>query len=227
MTLGRSGVPYITTWSAEESLPTTVIQRPGGGIAYLDETLVDRDENGVLWQRVPSRPGRGRPEFGKVHPLRQRRAMRRLLCGICGGVPDRTDEGVLWLVRDFRGDWPDWPDGMAATEPPVCLPCAHRSVGACPALRIGFVAVRVGQSTVAGVYGTVYQGGQPFPAPVDDAVVAFDDSAIRWVQAAQLVRELGDCTILRAMPERRDQLWQRDRPGVPNGVGDGTQAHPA
>jgi hypothetical protein len=68
--LQRGLVPYITTWSTEETLPTTVIaahRRPG--IAYADETLDDRDEHGILWLRTPSSPGRGRPLFGKVHPL--------------------------------------------------------------------------------------------------------------------------------------------------------------
>jgi hypothetical protein len=196
MTAGSGFVPYIATWSTELPMPTTVIERPWSGIGYLDETLGDRDENGVLWQRVPSRPGLGRPEFGRVHPLRQRRAMRRLLCGICAGQPDRTDQGVLWLIRDFRDDWPGWPERMAATEPPVCLPCAHKSVRACPALRTGHVAIRVGHSAIAGVYGARYQTGQPFPVAASDATVAFDDPAIRWIRATQLVRELHDCIIV-------------------------------
>jgi hypothetical protein len=189
-------VPYITTWSTEQPIATTLIERPWSGIGYADEILGDRDENGVLWQRMTSAPGQGRPLFGKVHPLRQRRAMRRLLCGVCGGPPDRTDAGVLWLLRDYRDDWPGWPERMAAVEPPVCLPCARVSVRACPALRRGHVAVRVGRSTVEGVYGIRYHVGQPFPASADDAVVTFDDPAIRWTRASQLVRELTDCTIV-------------------------------
>lgn len=191
-------VPYITTWSEERPLPATVIEHPRLGISYADETLGDRDENGVLWQRMPSRPGHGRPQFGKVHPLRQRRAMRRLLCGICGGPADRTEAGVLWLIRDFRGDWPDWPEGMAATEPPVCRPCARISVRACPALRAGYVAARIGDSRVAGVYGIRYQSD----GVADDANVAFEDPGIRWTRAAQLIRELRDCTLLGSDLER-------------------------
>jgi hypothetical protein len=189
-------VPYITTWSAERPAPVTVVERALSGIGYADETIADRDANGVLWPRVPSRPGQGRPQFGTVHAVRQRRAMRRLLCGICGGPPDRTDLGVLFLLTDFRDDWKGWPEGMACTEPPVCAPCASLSVRACPALRKGHVAIRVGHSAVAGVYGARYQAGQPFPTAVEDAVAAFDDPAIRWILAAQLVRELRDCTVV-------------------------------
>ena len=189
-------VPYITTWSAERPLPATVIERAWSGIGYADETVNDRDQNGVLWQRMPFCPGRGRPEFGRVHPLRQRRAMLKLLCGICGGPPDRTEQGVLWLIADYRDDWPGWPDGMAATEPPVCLSCARLSVRVCPALRTGHVTVRVGHSAVAGVYGARFRVAQPLPVATQEAVVAFDDPAIRWTQATQLVRELSECTIV-------------------------------
>ena len=189
-------VPFITTWSGEHPLPTQVIERRGAGIGFADETLGDRDEHGVLWRRVPSRPGTGRPRFGEVHPLRQRRTMRRLLCQVCAGPADHTDLGTLWLVRDHRDDWPQWPEHMAATEPPVCLPCARTSVRACPALRNGYAAIRVGRSVISGVYGAQYLPGPGLPIAAADVTLAYDDPAIRWTCAGQLVRELLDCTIV-------------------------------
>jgi hypothetical protein len=192
----RRVVPYIVSWSAEETTAPTVIERRGLGIGYLGETLLDRDEHGVLWRRTSSMHGRGHPEFGKIHPLRQRRAQHRLLCGICAGLPDRDERGVLWLVRDFRDDWPNWPEHMAATEPPICLPCARLSIRVCPSLRQGFVALRVGHSTVAGVRGLLYRSGIPYPVPVDEDVVAFCDPRIRWTLASNLVRELTQCSIV-------------------------------
>jgi hypothetical protein len=189
-------VPYITAWSGEQPLPTQVIERPGAGIAFADETLADRDLDGVLWTRTPSRPGLGRPEFGRVHPLRQRRAMRRLLCQVCGQPADRNDQDVLWLLKDHREDWPNWPENMANTYPPVCLPCAHTSIRACPALRRGCVAVRAKSSPVCGVFGVLYETGQPVPQSVKDVVIAYSNPAIRWTRAAQLVRSLQDCTIV-------------------------------
>src|SRR5213080_2620982 len=137
----RRIVPYTTRWSSEHRLRPPVIERPGGtGIAFADEILSDRDRHGVLWQRVPSRPGDGRPEFGMVHSGRQRRAMRNLLCQVCAGPADRDDHGTLWLLPDHPGyhdDWPGWPERMATPEPPVCLRCARIAVAACPALRKG------------------------------------------------------------------------------------------
>jgi hypothetical protein len=171
----------------------------GFGIAFADETISDRDPHGVLWQRVPARPTVGRPEFGNVHPGRQRRAMRNLLCQICADPADHDRLGTLWLLPDYPGyhqSWAGWPERMATPEPPVCRPCASIALRACPALRKGYVAIRVGHSIVGGVRGVVYQPGPLLPTPMDEALVAYDDPAIRWTVAAQLVRELFQCTIV-------------------------------
>ena len=192
----RVVVPYVTSWSEEEDPPYELVERRGFGLAYADETLADRDRRGVLWQRAGFGPGRGRPEFGKVHPLRQRRAMLRLLCQVCGGPADRTEDGVLWLFLDDRDDWPGWPENVAETEPPVCLACVRTSVRLCPALRRGAVAVRARRFPVAGVYGAVYRAGSSGPVAMRDGRIAFDDPAIRWVHATRLIRELHECAIV-------------------------------
>jgi hypothetical protein len=144
---------------------------------------------------MPSRPGVGRPEFGQVHALRQRRAMQRLLCQVCAGPADQTEDGVLWLLRDYQGDWPSWPNGMGVVDPPVCAACVGLLLRLCPALRRGAVLVRAGRFPVAGVRGALYRGG-PTPEAVKPALVAFEDPAIRWVRATNLVRELRECVIV-------------------------------
>lgn len=160
----RVAVPYITAWSEEQTPPAVLIELPGTGIAYPDETLADRDRNGVLWYRMPFRPGQGRPEFGKVHPLRQRQTMQRLLCQVCAGPANATKDGVLWLLKDHQADWPSWPNGMGVTEPPICLPCAQTSIRLCPALRKGAAVVRASSFTIAGVHGTLHRGGRTLRA---------------------------------------------------------------
>jgi hypothetical protein len=192
MLRGPVVAPYITSWSEEVDLPSRLVEVPGRGIAYADETVTDRDRRGVLWLRTLCRPGIGRPMYGLVHPLRQRRAMLRLLCQVCAGPADRTSEGVLWLARDWREDWPSWPNGMAETEPPVCVPCVRLSMRMCPALRKGAVVFRARRFPVAGVRGGRYAAGPRF---IGDVTVAYDDPAIRWVRATNLVRQLQDCTI--------------------------------
>ncbi len=190
-------VPYVAAWSGERTNLTPVIVRPDGlGIAYADEVLGDRDNNGILWARTPSRPGHGKPEFGSVHSSRQRRAMRKLLCQVCACPADHTDDGVLWVLEDHRDDWPGWPERMGVTEPPICPPCLRLSVRACPALRRGHAIFRVRHAPIAGIRGTRYRPGRSSPAPIGNSLLPLDDPGIHWTLAAHLVRELHDCTIL-------------------------------
>jgi len=187
--------PYIVMWSAEQDLPFTVVERRGFGIAYADEILADRDDHGVLRRRTSSGRRMG-----------DRSSAWFTACdsgGPCGGCcagmwrsADQTDDGVLWLLPDHRVDWAGWPSGMAAVEPPVCLPCVDLSASLCPALRKGSVVIRVRDFPVAGVRGALYQRGAVSPVATREAIVTFDDPAIRWVRATHLVRELRGCTII-------------------------------
>lgn len=188
--------PYVTAWSEEQAPSTTVVLRRGGGIAYEDESVHDRDRRGVLWSRTPNRPGYGRPVFGKVHPWRQRHAMQRLLCQVCACPADRTDDGVLWLLMDHRTDWVCWPNWMGVSEPPVCVPCMRLSVRQCPALRKGAVAVRAESFPVVGVSGALYRCKGLVPVAVGQDTVEFGDPRIKWLRAAHLIRRLSDCTII-------------------------------
>lgn len=188
--------PYITTWNAEQDLPYRLVERPGYGVGYVDELLGDRDTHGVLWQRPAVRHGIGKPEFGKVHPLRQRRAMRQLLCQVCAGPADRTGDGVLWLLRDFRDDWPRWPEGMTCNEPPICVPCVAVSLKLCPALRRGAAAFRAREFAVVGVRGALYRANTFAPVAIREASLAYDDPNVRWLVASALIRELRECTLV-------------------------------
>lgn len=128
-----------------------------------------------------------------MHPLRQRRAMRRLLCQVCGGPADRNEHGVLWLLRDHHDDWPNWPEGMANTYPPVCLPCARASIRECPALRRGYVAVRARHCPIVGVYGIRHALAGSLATPSGGTIATYEDPGIDWTLATQLVRSLHDC----------------------------------
>lgn len=194
-----SWVPYISAWTGEQtgaSDSEKIIERPGVGIAYSDETIHDRDEYGVLWNRTPSRIGVGRPLFKEVHPLRQRHAMRRLLCQICARPADRTAQGVLWLLADHRHDWAGWPEGVGNAHPPLCQECARVSVRLCPYLRRSHVALRARHCPIEGVSGGRYRSTLAGPVLTKVDVLAYDDPGTRWLQASQLVRTLYDCTIV-------------------------------
>nr|WP_198151634.1 hypothetical protein [Kibdelosporangium sp. MJ126-NF4] len=122
--------------------------------------------------------------------------MRRLLCQVCGEAADRTADGVLWLLPDFREDWPGWPDAMANAEPPICTRCVHLSVRLCPKLRQGSAIIRVRECPLAGVRGKLYESSGGGLVSVGSGAFAFDDPMIRWVQAFGLVRQLRGCTLL-------------------------------
>ena len=84
-------VPYAAAWTEEAVKVRGLTYRPGGGgLCYRDETPADRDRHGVLWTRVNSAPGEGKPDYRAMHAHRQQHCMLNLLCQICGGPADRT-----------------------------------------------------------------------------------------------------------------------------------------
>lgn len=170
-----SAPPYTDCWSEEGLLTPDVIATPHG-IAFPDEVPLDRDRWGVLWVRRALRRGQGKPVYGTAHTQRQRDVMRRLRCHVCNGPADRDDRGVLWVIEDRRGDWEDWPEGVPTVHPPLCLRCAPRAVRECHYLaRTTWVALRVRNPEIVGVYDTVYQLTRGELVPAGRETVRYDD----------------------------------------------------
>jgi hypothetical protein len=187
-------VPYVTSWSEEKKVRAKVVERPGIGIAFAEETVYDRDREGVLWASKTLRHGKGRPEFGVVHGLRQRHAMRRLLCQVCAQPADRNEDGALWLLPGYYQEAEGWPENYDLAEPPICLPCVPIATQRCPALRKGYLGIRARNAPICGVRGLVYQPGPPGPALVGEYLVRYDHPTIHWTLADQLLRTLHNCT---------------------------------
>lgn len=196
---GGSVVPYVGSWTGEERPEPRIIRRPQGGIAYADETLLDRDKWGVLWTRTTARIGVGRPLFKQLHPRRQRRAMLDLLCQVCAQPADHTDAGALWFIPGTKIREGGGPEGTATIYPPLCSACARISVSTCPALRRSYMLLRA-RSRVVGVTGVAFRPAYPFPhLVIDDDYpdgVSLDDPMLAWTLACQLVRELVDATVI-------------------------------
>lgn len=131
--------------------------------------------------------------FGKIHSRRQRRAMTRSLCQVCGQRADRNGDGILWLVCEDPQRPESWPDRLLVGDPPVCAGCAVAAVRLCPRLRRHHTALRVSSHDLAGVWGAIYMPGYAKPVTVNG--VAFDDPLIHWVKAANLIVHLRDYTI--------------------------------
>ncbi|MEW1548007.1 hypothetical protein [Streptomyces tsukubensis] len=186
-------VPYITAWTSEHMAQPLVITK-GAGIGYADETPYDRDRDGVLWIREPSSPGRGKPVFGRVHPMRQRRALRRLLCQVCGHPADRNEQGILWLLGGTDNE------DLTTTHPPICAPCAALAVRTCPSLRRQHALVRARSCLPFGVHGALHRPGIPHPLPDTGGGLAYGDPRIRWMRAAQLIVRLEGATEVSPSP---------------------------
>ncbi|SEQ01081.1 hypothetical protein SAMN05216481_103263 [Streptomyces radiopugnans] len=188
-----STVPYIASWSQERMRRPPVVRRTGAegeGIGFPGESAYDRDWRGVLWTRQILARGKGRPQYHTVHTLRQRRAMRHMLCQVCGG-PTPEDGPRLFVLRDVGRPVEE---GERTTAPPVCVPCARISVRECPRLREGHVAALVGRPYAWGVAGIVHHPVTLEPLDTALQEVSYEDLAVRWTLAHRLIVTLHDCT---------------------------------
>lgn len=79
-----------------------------------------------VWQ--PHSPGIGTPIFAKPHNVRQRMAVRKMLCGHCGLPTERGKR--FWFARGH------YAEGYYMTvDTPLHKECAEISARACPVLR--------------------------------------------------------------------------------------------
>ncbi|EST24410.1 hypothetical protein [Streptomyces roseochromogenus] len=188
-------VPFITAWSGEHmpSQPVAEVCRRGGtGLGFVDEQIhVDR-QYGALWVRMPA-VRTGQPELRAVHALRQRQAMSRLLCQMCGGptVGIRDDERTLFLMGAAGGH--PICEGERTSSPPVHPVCARLAVENCPRLRRGWAAALVSYTPVWGVQGVMYSPKTLEPEP-DVSVSFMDARRLRWVLASRLLVTLEGVT---------------------------------
>jgi hypothetical protein len=210
-----SVIPYITRRRGETgdlALFLGVLPRLDG-LRYLDEGWGDRDLRGVLWARCSQQLENGMPsgvpEFGDVHPARQREAMMRLRCQVCMGPADMTSLGYLFLVIQPDADSVEagWPEGAVTTQPPLCLAHAKTAVEEChPLVREGHVALRVARPRLYGVLGTPYRFGTGGVEPVrtdgkdTQVTIPYGHERALWTLASQLVRRL--CGVTRVDLDR-------------------------
>jgi hypothetical protein len=193
-------VPFAAAWSREQPDISRLIARPfGAGLAYSDERPEDRDEHGVLWARIPSAPGSGRPVFEAMHSVRQREALLHRLCQVCGEPAERNEQGWLFLSQYTRltREMGDAADQGFTSKPPICPPCARLAVELCPHLTDP-VVIRSANPRVWGVSGGFYipnHDAKAIPYPADENLPYRQRPDLeKWFLASQLVVHLTKCT---------------------------------
>jgi hypothetical protein len=145
-------VPWVTRWTGEIAEGQKVDTGLVNGelrVSYADGIEV-RDDRGVLWQREGI-DRKGEPQFAQVSAHRQRAAMRKGLCQVCG---ERiTDRPIRWLMSAHQ--LTPLRDGTALTfSPPTCSGCVDVALKACPHLRTNDrLILRVLEYRIWGVWG--------------------------------------------------------------------------
>lgn len=114
---GNTPVPSTVSWSSEERTFVAPCPFANGARAICQEVA----------------PGSGRPLFGRPHFVRQREAIQRELCDICG-KPLRNRTKVSLSHARVRTNGAEGP-AILQVEPMLHRECAATSLEFCPSLR--------------------------------------------------------------------------------------------
>jgi len=113
---GASAVPWTVSWSAEERLFV-------GTCPTFNDRAVRQD----------SAPGQGKPMFGKPHMDRQRAAIGKGLCDLCGRPLKLATKVSLSHARPQPHGAQGW--AILQVEPMLHRACAVESMRWCPSLK--------------------------------------------------------------------------------------------
>jgi len=159
---GKAVVPWITRWTGErasdEERKMSLSLDEAGALwvhqaGYSDDSE-ERELSGFLWQKEGVTRG-GKPEFSQVSTFRQRTAMRKRLCQVCG---QKIQTPVVnWLMATGQLEFNE--DGEAITmNAPTCDGCIPVARELCPHLYAnGSMIVKVVEYELWGVYGEAVQ----------------------------------------------------------------------
>jgi hypothetical protein len=182
--------PYINAWS-DEHTPQSLAFTWHASSRSLRLTYTDPVEQdwmyGALWARHGQQMT-GTPEFKRVNTARQRRAMLRRLCQVCGRPAADSSGRFLMLLPDepFTG-----PLGERFTHlPPVCEPCIPLTLRHCPRLRRRHLLYTASGYEPYAVQADIYEPGPGgTAAPVEREVTVELDRfrALAYVLAKQLL----------------------------------------
>lgn len=152
-------VPWITRWTGEVIGTPYHLGRDRSGVftTYGDNIHEDR-YNGTLWQREGIKRG-GEPQWKQVSTYRQRFAMSRCACQVCG---KRIAERPVRFLMPLDGIEIVPPDEFhdeaqaISIQAPTCEDCIPLALKLCPHLKAkGYQLLKVADYSLWGVYGEV------------------------------------------------------------------------
>lgn len=117
MTASGYPIPWTASWTGEERFFLAKCRFADNRLALC------QDEN----------PGTGRPVFAKPHSIRQRHAMARQLCDLCGKALQGHTK--VSLSQESPRDVPTLGFVPLAVEPMMHRACAVTALNCCPNLR--------------------------------------------------------------------------------------------
>lgn len=113
---GNAAVPWTVSWSAEDTLFV-------GRCPQFKKRAICQS----------SAPGQGKPHFGKPHMDRQRAAIARCLCDLCGKPLKLSTKVSLSHARPISHSANGWE--ILQVEPLLHKACAAESMKFCPSLK--------------------------------------------------------------------------------------------
>lgn len=144
-------VPWVTRWTGEVNQARLQVShdRDGLHVEYADGNE-EREAGGLLWKREGI-VRRGTPQFSELNTYRQRAAMRKRLCQVCG--TKINERPIRWLMAQAQLQPVE--GGAAVTiSPPTCSACIPLALELCPFLEQGgYVILKVLDYEPWGVYG--------------------------------------------------------------------------
>lgn len=175
---GRA-VPWITRWTGEVSHePYGYNQQPGRRLTVgYPDGKENREGNGLLWMREGLGRG-GRPMWADVNTYRQRAAMARCKCQVCGSTINARP--VLWLMPTVETMMIEEDGTLKTTTAPTCEACIPLALELCPALpKMGWTICKVLEYEVWGALAElVIPNGDGSIRRIPPTDVGYDNPAL-------------------------------------------------
>lgn len=173
-------VPWITRWTNERQGQPVAYGRiaPTGvwGATYADVIPDNRDGRDILWQREGISRG-GQPQWAHVNTFRQRAAMHKRLCQVCG--QRITERPTSWLVPAPLLNF-DWGDPLTMSAP-TCEACIPIAMDMCPHLGDSDARLMLGKVLdyeLAGVYGSAFVTPDDTPELIGQCLYLYGESSV-------------------------------------------------